>query len=67
MSIAAYQHLLLEATMFPMNLQGPPGAPCAPALFDNDHRFALAEDVTTTIVLMAPASARFFRNGLRRV
>ncbi len=54
--------LFLEAPMFLLNLWGLPGAPGELALFDNDHRFAWAEYVTTTIVFTTMASVRFFRN-----
>jgi len=54
--------LLLEAPMFLMNLWGLPGAPRALALFDNNHRFAWAEYVTTTIVFTTMGCVRFFRN-----
>src|SRR5262249_27954914 len=54
--------LLLEAPMFLMNLWGLPGAPSELALFDDNHRFAWAEYVTTTIVFTTMACVRFFRN-----
>jgi Spirocyclase AveC-like len=54
--------LALEAPMFLMNLWGLPGAPSEFALFDNDHRFAWAEYITTTIVFTTIASVRFFKN-----
>jgi hypothetical protein len=54
--------LLLEAPIFLMNLWGLPGAPDELALFDNDHRFAWAEYVTTTIVFTTLGCVRFFRN-----
>ena len=54
--------MALEAPMFLMNLWGLPGAPAALALFDDDHRFAWAEYVTTAIVFTTVAAVRFFKN-----
>jgi hypothetical protein len=54
--------LLLEAPMFLLNLWGLPGAPAALAIFDDNHRFAWAEYLTTSFVFTAIASLRFFKN-----
>jgi hypothetical protein len=52
----------LEAPTFLFNLWGLPGAPATLSLFDNDHRFAWAEYITTAIVFTTFAAVRFFRN-----
>jgi hypothetical protein len=54
--------LLLEAPMFLLNLWGLPGAPAGLAFFDDNHRFAWAEYLTTSFVFTAIASLRFFKN-----
>jgi hypothetical protein len=54
--------LALEAPMFLLNLWGLPGAPSTLALFDDNHRFAWAEYLTTAVVFTTVASIRFFKN-----
>lgn len=52
----------LEAPTFLTNLWGLPGAPARFAMFDNDHRFAWAEYITTAIVFTTFAAVRYFRD-----
>lgn len=52
----------LEAPAFLNNLWGLPGAPARFSLFGNDHRFAWAEYITTSIVFTTFAAVRYFRD-----
>lgn len=54
--------MALEAPMFLTHAWGLPGAPDTLALFDDDHRYAWAEYVTTAIVFATFGCVRFFKN-----
>jgi hypothetical protein len=52
----------LEAPMFLMHLWSLPGAPRELSLFDNAHRYAAVEFLTTGMVFAGWAAVRFFRD-----
>jgi uncharacterized protein DUF5135 len=54
--------LALEAPMFLLHLWSLPGAPRELSLFDNDHRYAAVEFLTTGMVFAGWAAVRYFRD-----
>ena len=54
--------IALEGPMFLLHLWALPGAPARLALFDDSHRFAYAEYLTTTLVFGLLGVLRYFRD-----
>lgn len=59
---AFFAAMTLEAPMFLLHLWSLPGAPAELSLFDDNHRYASVEYLTTAMVFAGLAAVRFFKD-----